>query len=709
MRHLLILLLLLPLQTVAAERSTSVYHELMVQLKPHKASITVTDSMRIPAALISDGKVRFSLAAGLQLDSAETSVRKVEEGDASRQFYEARTGKGGSLVISYSGTWPQAPADDEGAGGISAEGVFLSAADYWFATFDSSMVSFDLTVALPGGWDAVSQGARRQHTRRKRHTLVSWREHQPQDDIYLVAGSFTEYTQKADGISNMVFLRQPDEALAERYMQATASYLQLYQELIGPYPYAKFALVENYRQTGFGMPSFTLLGSKVIRLPFIVYSSYPHEILHNWWGNGVFVDYASGNWAEGLTAYLADHLFQEHKGQAAFYRRDNLQKYADFAHQGRDFPLVEFVSRHSQASMAVGYGKTMMMFHMLRLRLGDEKFIAGLQAFYGAARFRRATFADLADAFSHSAGEDLQGFFRQWTTRAGAPLLALDEVSASAMEEGGAYRLQGVLQQLQDGEPWTLQVPVMVELAGQAPLLKKVDMSQSRQDFSFEVPARPLRIVADPAFDVFRLLHAAEIPAALSQGFGGEKILVLLASAERVQWRNAWQDMLSAWQRYMHLPLEIRLDSEVQELPADRPVWLLGWDNLHRDKFIKAALQHGISYDRGQGRLAGNDFNRNSTSLVAAVRHPHNPANTLLWLASHDTTAIGGLARKLPRYSKYSYLLFQGQEPVLQAKGQWPVTDSPMLQQLDGSDGGDSVALPPRSPLVPAAQQPQHQ
>ena len=44
------------------------------------------------------------------------------------------------------------------------------------------------------------------------------------------------------------------------------------------------------------MASLTLLGPRVIRLPFIFKSSYPHEILHNWWGNGVYVDYASGNW-----------------------------------------------------------------------------------------------------------------------------------------------------------------------------------------------------------------------------------------------------------------------------------------------------------------------------------------------------------------------------------------------------------------------------
>ena len=65
------------------------------------------------------------------------------------------------------------------------------------------------------------------------------------------------------------------------------------------------------------MPSFTLLGPQIIRFPFILTSSYPHEILHNWWGNSVFVDETRGNWCEGLTAYIADHLMQEQRGEDA--------------------------------------------------------------------------------------------------------------------------------------------------------------------------------------------------------------------------------------------------------------------------------------------------------------------------------------------------------------------------------------------------------
>ena len=131
-----------------------------------------------------------------------------------------------------------------------------------------------------------------------------------------------------------------------------------YRGLVGPYPYGKFALVENFWETGYGMPSFTLLGPQVIRFPFILHSSYPHEILHNWWGNSVFVDYESGNWCEGLTAYMADHLIQEQRGRGEEYRRDTLQKYRSYVRDGRDFPLTEFRSRHSAAASRIVSSET---------------------------------------------------------------------------------------------------------------------------------------------------------------------------------------------------------------------------------------------------------------------------------------------------------------------------------------------------------------
>ena len=155
-------------------------------------------------------------------------------------------------------------------------------------------MTFNLQVELPRHWDAVSQGERIQHIKNEDKTLVQWESPEPQDEIFLVASRFTEYLRHTGKVTSMVFLRTPDEDLANKYLEATSRYIAMYDKLIGPYPYKKFALVENFWETGFGMPSFTLLGPTVIRLPFIINSSYPHEILHNWWGNSVFPEYSQG-------------------------------------------------------------------------------------------------------------------------------------------------------------------------------------------------------------------------------------------------------------------------------------------------------------------------------------------------------------------------------------------------------------------------------
>jgi aminopeptidase N len=187
------------------------------------------------------------------------------------------------------------------------------------------------------------------------------------DEIYLVGGPLNVFKDSAGAVETLVYLHERDASIAGKYLAATAQYIEMYRTLIGPYPYGKFALVEN----------FTLLGPQIIRFPFIINSSYPHEILHNWWGNSVFVDAVAGNWCEGLTAYMADHLIQEQRGTADEYRRSTLQKYRDYVKTGRDFPLAEFRNRFSAATEAVGYGKAMMGFHALRRYVGDDAFRGG--------------------------------------------------------------------------------------------------------------------------------------------------------------------------------------------------------------------------------------------------------------------------------------------------------------------------------------------
>ena len=76
------------------------------------------------------------------------------------------------------------------------------------------------------------------------------------------------------------YLLPQNQHLAAAYLRATAGYIALYSDLFGPYPFQKFAVVENFFPTGFGFPSYTLMGGTVLRLPFIIRTSLGHEIAH---------------------------------------------------------------------------------------------------------------------------------------------------------------------------------------------------------------------------------------------------------------------------------------------------------------------------------------------------------------------------------------------------------------------------------------------
>ena len=190
------------------------------------------------------------------------------------------------------------------------------------------------------------------------------------------------------GVDILAYFFPADAELAPTYIEWTKRYLKLYGEMLGPYPYKRFSIVENILPTGYSMPTFTLLGQDVVRLPFIPETSLGHEVLHQWFGNLVYIDYAKGNWAEGLTTYLADHLFEEQKNAGTAYRKALLIDYQSYVHEGNEFPLTDFRVRTDNASKAIGYGKAAMVFHMLKKGLGSDVFLRSLRYFISVHRHR---------------------------------------------------------------------------------------------------------------------------------------------------------------------------------------------------------------------------------------------------------------------------------------------------------------------------------
>ncbi len=713
--------------TAAADGADTVFeHAIAVTLEPEKHHIHVVDEIRFPEkvavlARTMGTPIAFRLHAGLTVkstDASEFTVRAVagqdagktghgEEGQGHRlrvkrwELLPKKGGKASTAILEMSGTihHPLTMESEEYArsfsrtpGTISKSGVFLGGSSWWLPRFGEELVTFTLNVSLPEGWDAVSQGARAAGTTRDGRRTVVWVCPHPMDEVYLIANRFHEYTRSAGGVQAQAFLRSADETLANKYLEVTAQYIEMYRQLLGPYPFKKFALIENFWETGYGMPSFTLLGPRVIRFPFILHSSYPHEILHNWWGNSVYVDWKTGNWCEGLTAYLADHLVREGQGRGVEYRQDTLKSYRNYVKAGKDFPLTQFRSRHSSATQAVGYGKCLMFCHMLRRMVGDKSFVRGLQRFYRDNRWKRASFDDMRIAFEAVAERKLAGFFRQWVERTGAPALMVKAIVTSGEDA------TLVLAQTQDGDAYSLSVPVAITYEGKPEAeMTVLELTDKQQAFTLKGAASAARIDLDPQFDVFRRLDRAEIPPTLSQMFGADRVTIVVPDGDPQA--KAWRSLAKAWTRGGQA--QVVAASDLKELPKDRAVWVLGANNPWRRLVVPSIAKHGASVSETTIDYGLVELPRADHSFVYVAPHPANEELAVGWVGTTVDTAVPGLARKLPHYGKYSYLGFQGTAPDNVAKGRWPATGSPLSILLHPREGPKARGtLPARQPLA---------
>ncbi len=701
---------------ISSKEPGAVAHHIRVSIDPEKRTVRGVDRITLPLDMKPD--FRFSIHSGMNPRTRDTGVKLIPVKSAGSntilETWSVSLPEGTrGFTLEYEGViyhpmeqiGKEYARDFRGTPGIiSAEGVYLSGNSGWYPLVENRLVTFTLEAELPEKWDAVSQGNDVSMHGPHGKAPVKWSSMIMQDEIFLIAGTFRRYVNSLNRVKIMAFLRTPDDSLAAKYMVTAQEYISMYDTLLGPYPYGKFALVENFWETGYGMPSFTLLGPKIIRFPFILHSSYPHEILHNWWGNGVFTDTSGGNWSEGLTAYLSDHLISDQRGGGAGYRMNVLQKYADYVSGNKDFPLKAFTSRYSSTSEAVGYGKSLMFFHMLRLGIGDDAFVRGLRIFYEKNRFRHASFDDLKIAFEEASGKKLAPLFKQWIDREGGPEL---KVSSPAVEKkGNGYILTALLEQVHHGGHYDMDVPVAVTMKGVDKALQSViHMTSKKNRITISLDSMPVRIDVDPEFDIFRRLHRRETPPAVSQVLGSAGVLVIIAKNAHPDMQNALRVIISSIRGAGPEQVDVIYDTEISELPTDRAIILLGWENRFIPAMVKFLSKFNIPMNSGSITIEGGEMDLKNRALAVIGTNPGNDSLPLMLIASGDAAILPAMARKIPHYHKYSYLVFEGPQAGNIARGQWPVAGSPLTMHLSSGDMKTGIqlmaSLEKRKPLMP--------
>ncbi|MBD3897534.1 M1 family peptidase [Halomonas sp. ML-15] len=520
---------------------------------------------------------------------------------------------------------------------LSEAGSFLPARASWYPSLVDSPFSLSLTLELPPGQRAVASGSLFHQESDSDINREHYR-HPRSDSIEVAAGPWQLRERDLGEVRlRTLFPAALDDAFAETYLAHAARYLVMFEERLGDYPFTSFTMAATPDPVGLAFPGFTLLGERVIPLPFIPRTSLAHELMHAWWGTGVRLDHMAGNWSEALTTYLADYHLDELRGEALETRTRWLTDLAALP-ADREHPLIAFRGGRDPAMRLIGYQHGAMVLHMLRQRIGDAAFDRALRRLVETHMFHEAGWDDLQAAFEEAADTSLEAFFTAWLTQPGRPRLALDDAQSTARDDH--WQLDIVLHQHGDAGPWPLYLPLVIETRD-GEVQRTIEMDRTRQRVSLELEVRPLGLQIDPQMEVLREL--SDPPATL-------RALMLATDVDVIA-------------------VSPGSESLAHQLLGQRPA---AAQTTTADEQARLQLVVGLSDDveawlETQGMEAAPGTVRRGTA-----RMWHHPDRPLVVLSADSQRGLGQLAGALRHQGQYSYVTQNAEGDTLDT-GRWPL------------------------------------
>ena len=163
-------------------------------------------------------------------------------------------------------------------------------------------------------------------------------------------------------------------------------------------------------------------------------------------------------------------------------------------------------SHQPDAYRAITYGKSTWILHMLRRRMGDQRFLALMAEImhrYDHRAISTDEFRRLAASFlpPKTAAPRLEAFFDNWVYGTGIPALKLSwEMKGNAP----ALRLVGTVTESEVDEDFGTTVPVEIQLARGRAITQWVRAENDPVTFTVPLAQPPMKVTLDPNHAVLR-------------------------------------------------------------------------------------------------------------------------------------------------------------------------------------------------------------
>ncbi|MFE9632634.1 M1 family metallopeptidase [Streptomyces sp. NPDC006463] len=412
------------------------HYDLRLQYQPK------TDLLEGTATLLATAKQdlsRFNLDFGLQVSEVRVNGTKAKfaaSGSHELEVTPARplarntpltvvvkyAGKPSELKVDGWTAWQRTPD-----GGVAAQEP--DSAVWWFPSNDHPLdkATFDISVNVPDGTQAISNGVLQSQTSRLGWTRYNWRSNKPQATYLatLAIGKFDITTDKtASGLPvlNAYSKDLGDNAGAARAsVERTAEAAEWLEGVFGPYPFNALGGYVPNVTAGFALETQTrpFYGPRQFQNGANV-SVVVHELAHQWYGDSVSVEGWKDIWINEGFARYSQWLWSEKEGEGT------AQELADWAYSTRpaEDPFWQVKpgdpGPENQFHGAV-YDRGGIALQALRNHIGDEKFFQILKGWPAERAYGNAKVADFVAYAEKVSGRPLAQLFDTWLYTPGKP------------------------------------------------------------------------------------------------------------------------------------------------------------------------------------------------------------------------------------------------------------------------------------------------
>ncbi|MEU2613559.1 aminopeptidase N [Micromonospora sp. NPDC007271] len=287
----------------------------------------------------------------------------------------------------------------------------------------------------------------------------------------LIAGPWHVRHDAHDGIPLGVYCRRSLaehlDADAEEIFTVTRQCLDRFHQLFAErYPFGKYdqAFVPEFNAGAMENPGLVTLRDDYVFRSAVTDSerelratTIAHEMAHMWFGDLVTMRWWDDLWLnESFAEYLGTRVTAEATrfGQAwtTFAMRRKAWGYAADQRPSTHPVAPEEVADAARALLnfdGISYAKGASVLRQLVAWVGDDAFLAGLNAHFAKHRFGNATLTDLLDSLAAASGRDLADWAERWLRRSQVNTLRME----TAVDADGRWTEVAVVQTAPEAYP----------------------------------------------------------------------------------------------------------------------------------------------------------------------------------------------------------------------------------------------------------------